>query len=217
MFDIIANDNETETVVYTSPEFQPCADTFSEKYHFVGPLLRPAQSSFEKLPGRSLIYISLGTVNNDALPFYRACLAAFGGDPRFQLVLSAGTQADLAAFGPIPENCTVRASVDQMAVLDCADVFLTHCGMNSASEGLWHGLPLVLYPQTPEQHGVANRVAALGAGVPLTDPSADGIRRAVEAALTDPSYRENAQKLAGSFRRCGGAVEAADAIEHAAN
>ncbi|MFR0864324.1 MAG: hypothetical protein ACLSGT_07925 [Oscillospiraceae bacterium] len=42
--------------------------------------------------------------------------------------------------------------------------------MNSASEGLWHGLPLVLYPQTPEQHGVANRVAALGAGVPLTDP-----------------------------------------------
>ena len=217
VFDIIANDNETETVVYTSPDFQPCADTFSEKYHFVGPLLRPAQSSFEKLPGRSLIYISLGTVNNDALPFYRACLAAFGGDPRFQLVLSAGTQTDLAALGPIPENCTVRASVDQMAVLDCADVFLTHCGMNSASEGLWHGLPLVLYPQTPEQHGVANRVAALGAGVPLTDPSADGIRRAVEAALADPSYRENAQKLADGFRRCGGAVEAADAIEHAAN
>ena len=217
VFDVIANDNETETVVYTSPEFQPCADTFSEKYHFVGPLLRPAQSSFEKLPGRSLIYISLGTVNNDALPFYRACLAAFGGDPRFQLVLSAGTQTDLAALGPIPENCTVRASVDQMAVLDCADVFLTHCGMNSASEGLWHGLPLVLYPQTPEQHGVANRVAALGAGVPLTDPSADGIRRAVETALTDPAYRENAQKLAGGFRRCGGAAEAADAIEHAAN
>ena len=217
VFDIIANDNETETVVYTSPDFQPCADTFSEKYHFVGPLLRPAQSSFEKLPGRSLIYISLGTVNNDALPFYRACLAAFGGDPRFQLVLSAGTQTDLAALGPIPENCTVRASVDQMAVLDCADIFLTHCGMNSASEGLWHGLPLVLYPQTPEQHGVANRVAALGAGVPLTDPSADGIRRAVEAALTDPAYRENAQKLADGFRRCGGAAEAADAIEHAAN
>ena len=89
--------------------------------------------------------------------------------------------------------------------------------MNSASEGLWHGLPLVLYPQTPEQHGVANRVAALGAGVPLTDPSADGIRRAVEAALTDPAYRENAQKLADGFRRCGGAAEEADAIEHAAN
>ena len=40
VFDIIANDNETETVVYTSPDFQPCADTFSEKYHFVDRLLR---------------------------------------------------------------------------------------------------------------------------------------------------------------------------------
>lgn len=47
---------------------------------------------------------------------------------------------------------------------------------------------------------MANRVAALGAGVPLTAPSADGIRRAVETALTDPAYRENAQKLADSFR-----------------
>jgi len=122
-------------------------------------------------------------------------------------VLSAGTQTDLAALGPIPESCTVRASVDQMAVLDCADVFLTHCGMNSASEGLWHGLPLVLYPQTPEQHGVANRVAALGAGVPLTDPSADGIRRAVEAALTDPAFlprkRAEARRQLPPLRRRG--------------
>ena len=216
VFDIIANDNETETIVYTSPEFQPCAETFGERYHFVGPLLRPAQEAFETLPDRSLVYVSLGTVNNDALPFYRACLAAFGGDARRQLVLSVGSQVDPSALRDIPENCTVRASVDQMAVLDRADVFLTHCGMNSVGEGLWHGLPLVLYPQTAEQHGVANRTAALGAGVMLTDASADGIRRAVEAALADPSYRESARKLADGFRRCGGAAEAAAVIEHAA-
>ena len=213
VFDIIANDNETETVVYTSPEFQPCADTFSEKYHFVGPLLRPAQSSFEKLPGRSLIYISLGTVNNDALPFYRACLAAFGGDPRFQFVLSAGTQADLAALGPIPESCTVRASVDQMAVLDCADVFLTHCGMNSASEGLYFGAALLMLPQTSEQKGVARRVSQLGAGALLKGTSPGEIRRAAERLLRDPSYRKNAEKIGESFRASGGASAAADRIE----
>lgn len=37
ILDIIQNDNETETIVYTSPEFQPCAETFSDKYLFVGP------------------------------------------------------------------------------------------------------------------------------------------------------------------------------------
>ena len=212
VFDIIANDNETETVVYTSPDFQPCADTFSEKYHFVGPLLRPAQSSFEKLPGRSLIYISLGTVNNDALPFYRACLAAFGGDPRFQLVLSAGTQTDLAALGPIPENCTVRASVDQMAVLDCADIFLTHCGMNSVNEALYFGVPLVMFPQTPEQGGVCTRVLQLGAGVKLEKPDAASIRKAIDVVRLTPAYREKAAEISAGFRRGAGAKGAAEKI-----
>lgn len=211
VFDIIANDNATETIVYTSPELQPCAETFSEKYHFVGPLLRPARERFEKRAGATLVYASLGTVVNDAPSFYRACLDSFGGDARYQLVLAVGGQTDIGALGEIPENCTVRARFDQMAVLAAADVFLTHCGMNSVSEALWHGLPLVLYPQTAEQRGVANRVAALGAGLPLAG-TAD-IRRAVETVLADGAYRTAAQRLAESLRRCGGAAEAADAIE----
>ena len=42
ILDIIQNDDRTDTIVYTSPEFQPCADTFSDKYAFVGPSIRPA-------------------------------------------------------------------------------------------------------------------------------------------------------------------------------
>lgn len=34
LLDIVQNDNETDTIVYTSKYFQPCIDTFSEKYHF---------------------------------------------------------------------------------------------------------------------------------------------------------------------------------------
>lgn len=216
VFDIIANDNATETIVYTSSAFQPAAETFSEKYHFVGPLLRPARSEYEKRADAALVYVSFGTVMNALAPFYRACLAAFGGDARYQLVLSVGSQVDIAALGAIPENCAVYASVDQMAVLARADVFLTHCGMNSVSEALWHGLPLVLFPQTAEQRGVANRTATLGAGLPLTDATPSGIRRAVEAALTDPRYRASAQKVAEGFRHCPGAQAAAAAIERAA-
>ena len=43
VLDIIQNDENTHTVVYTSPEFQPSADTFSDKYAFVGPSIRPAK------------------------------------------------------------------------------------------------------------------------------------------------------------------------------
>ena len=67
ILDIIQNDDRTDTIVYTSPEFQPCADTFSDKYAFVGPSIRPATETIEKTHD-VLIYISMGTVNNDLLP-----------------------------------------------------------------------------------------------------------------------------------------------------
>ena len=210
ILDIIQNDDRTDTIVYTSPEFQPCADTFSDKYAFVGPSIRPATETVEKTHD-VLIYISMGTVNNDLLPFYRACIAAFADSP-YQVILSTGEQIDRSALGTLPDNITALPHVDQIAVLQKADVFLSHCGMNSASESLYFGVPLVLFPQTNEQGGVAARVAELGAGLKLKKADAASIRTAVNAVLQTPSYRANAQNIRESFLRCGGAKAAVDRI-----
>ena len=35
LLEILSNDNDTNTIVYTSKEFQPCAETFSDKYCFI--------------------------------------------------------------------------------------------------------------------------------------------------------------------------------------
>ena len=210
ILDIIQNDDRTDTIVYTSPEFQPCADTFSDKYAFVGPSIRPATETIEKTHD-VLIYISMGTVNNDLLPFYRACIAAFADSP-YQVILSTGEQIDRSALGTLPGNITALPHVDQIAVLQKADVFLSHCGMNSASESLYFGVPLVLFPQTNEQGGVAARVAELGAGLKLEKADAASIRTAVGAVLQTPSYRANAQNIRESFLRCGGAKAAVDRI-----
>lgn len=48
-----------------------------------------------------------------------------------------------------------------------ASVFLTHCGMNSVSESIWCGVPMVLAPQQSEEAAVARRAAELGAGLRL--------------------------------------------------
>ncbi len=37
---IVQNDNETDTIVYTTKEFQPMAESFSDRYAFVGPSIR---------------------------------------------------------------------------------------------------------------------------------------------------------------------------------
>ena len=189
ILDIVQNDNDTNTIVYTSKYYQPCSDTFSDRYHFIGPSIRPIKEPFEKRAEKT-VYISMGTVNQNR-EFYRNCIN-------------------------VPENIEIHESVDQMAVLSIADAFLTHCGMNSASEGLYFQVPLVLFPQTPEQGAVAKRTEELGAGIMLKSISEEDILQALNTVLTVPSYKENAVLVSDSFRACGGAKEARAFLEEIA-
>ena len=210
ILDIIGNDDNTHTIVYTSPEFQPCSDTFSDKYAFVGPSIRPATEKIEKKRDK-LIYISMGTVNNDMMPFYKKCLSAFT-DTDYQLIMSVGHQVPLEDFGEQPENVSVFSHVDQIAVLQQADVFVSHCGMNSVSESLYFGVPLIMVPQTSEQIGISERVKQLGAGIKLDQTDAPSILEAVNRIFIDSTYQDNANLISESFKRCSGAKGAADKI-----
>ena len=210
ILDLIQNDERINTIVYTSKEFQPYSETFSDKYCFIGPSIREPEEEFPASKQKT-VYISMGTVNNVMLEFYKDCIEALK-DTEYRVVMSVGALTDLSEFGELPENFIVKNSVDQIAVLKQADAFLTHCGMNSASEGLYFEVPLIMYPQTTEQGGVARRVAEVGAGIYLEDLSTAGIRKAVEEVLCEEKYRDKAGKIAASFRRSGGTRRAVDYI-----
>ena len=119
-------------------------------------------------------------------------------------------------FDDLPANIQIHETVDQMAVLSIADAFITHCGMNSASEGLYFQVPLVLFPQTPEQGAVAKRAEELGAGIRLQSISEDDILDSLKQVLSNPDYKKNAVKVSDSFRACGGAAEARAFLEEVA-
>ena len=210
ILDIISNDDSTHTIVYTSPEFQPFSETFSDKYAFVGPSIQPAAEKIEKKRDK-LIYLSMGTVNNDMMPFYKECLSAFT-DTDYQVIMSVGHLVPLEDFGEQPENISVFSHVDQIAVLQQADVFVSHCGMNSVSESLYFGVPLVMVPHTSEQGGVSERVNKLGAGIRLDKTDAPSILEAINEIFMDSTYQQNAASISESFKRCSGAKGAADKI-----
>ena len=210
ILDIIQNDDNTHTIVYTSPEFQPCSETFSDKYAFVGPSIRPAVDRIEKKE-QKMVYISMGTVNNDMVPLYKQFLSAFE-DTNYQVIMSVGSLTSVSELGTLPDNISVFPSVDQIAVLQKADVFISHCGMNSVSESLYFGVPLLMLPQTSEQAGVAERVSQLGAGIKLTGTDAASVINATEKILADGGYKLHAAEIAAGFRRCSGAKGAADKI-----
>ncbi len=209
ILDVVQNDSNTPTVVYTSEFFQPCAETFSDRYAFVGPSL-VEKAPLPRTTDRKRVYISMGTVNNDMPALYRTCIEALAD--QYELILSIGQAVDPADLGNLPPHVTAARHVDQMAVLADCDAFLTHCGMNSVSEALYCKVPLVLFPQTTEQQGVANRTAELGAGVLLGKVDAASIRAAVDRAVADPACRAAAEKISASFRSAGGARKAAEAI-----
>ena len=210
---LVQNDNRTDTVVYTSRRFQPYAESFSNRYAFVGPSVF-SKAVPDKSKDRPLVYISLGTVVNDRPDFYAKCIEAFR-DQNLDVVISCGKAIDLETLGTLPENIRAYPYVNQLDVLARADVFITHCGMNSVSESLYMATPTVLYPQTNEQRAVARRVAEFGAGRILIDDSVHGVRSAVYEILNDSGYRRAAETCSMDFRSCSGAVGAAEFIENA--
>lgn len=208
IMEIVRNDNDTNTMVYTSKYFQPCAETFSDKYHFIGPSIRPVEKAVEKTADKT-VYISMGTVvKNEEI--YQNCVEALKGTD-YQVIISTGTNSH--DFGTLPDNIQIYEHVDQMAVLSIADVFITHCGMNSASEGLYFEVPLILCPQTPEQGAVAARTEELDAGIMLTSIGKEDILKAIETVLNDTKYKNAAKKISESFKSCGGAGEARRFLE----
>ena len=215
--DIVSNKPEDNTIVYTSRTFQPCAETFDEEhYRFVGPSVRDVVP--KEKTGRPLVYASLGTVINDRPGFYCTLIEALR-DADVDLLISCGKAFDPTQLGALPDNVRVEQYVDQMEVLSRASLFVTHCGMNSASEGMWMGVPELLFPLTGEQRAVARRVAEVGAGMALKEAAARDaamLREAILSALADERLREGAARMRDDLRACAGPAGAADFIERVA-
>lgn len=204
-------------VVYTSTMLQPCAETFDARYVFVGPSMADradgGDASWLGELQEPVVYVSLGTLFNQELDFYRLCLRTFA-DEDVRVVMSIGTSTALDALGPIPPNIVVRAVVPQLEVLARAAVFVTHGGMNSVNESLSRSVPIVALPRMGEQEAVAKRVEALGAGLCLDrfTLTADTLRASVRRVRDEPGFRDRAAAVGASLRSAGGVRRAAEAI-----
>jgi UDP:flavonoid glycosyltransferase YjiC (YdhE family) len=64
-------------------------------------------------------------------------------------------------------NVWVADYVDQRRVLESASVCVTHQGLNSTHEAVYHGVPMISYPFFGDQPGLAVRCQEYGLAVPL--------------------------------------------------
>lgn len=205
-------------IVFSSRYFQPYESHFDDSYLYVGPEIDTNRQeeplTISKQDGQNLIYIAVGTVYQANRQFFRHCIQAFA-DERFVVIMSVGQAVDPAALGPIPKNFTVAQYVPQLSVLQEADVFITHGGMNSISESVFYRVPMIVVPNTIEQAINAARVEQLQAGLYL-EPNrltVEKLQIAVEAVLDDPSMARGIERIRESFIEAGGVQRAADAFQ----
>jgi len=87
--------------------------------------------------------------------------------------------------------------------------------MNSISEAVYYGVPMIVVPNTIEQALNAARVEQLH-GVLYLEPgrlSDEILFQAVESMLGDPGTRHGLEEIKRSFAEAGGVRRAADAIQ----
>jgi UDP:flavonoid glycosyltransferase YjiC (YdhE family) len=189
-----------------------------EHLYFIGPLLPRCDPNFSPpawwpdLSGdRPVILVTQGTVAKDLHDLYVPAIEGLRDENMLVLAIPVGEHA----LDAIPENVRTATFTPFANLLPRVDVMVTNAGYGGTQLALAHGVPLVVAGATEEKMEVAVRVEWSGAGINLRKqrPSPSEIRKAVKQVLTNPSYRENAQRIQRDFAKYNGPQCAAELLE----
>ena len=184
------------------PEFLRAEDQAAfEPIAFFGSLPPPEVTSGRSAPedrflrdrrdGGPRVYASFGTVMwryyaADALRTLGVLADVLAAFDEARGLISLGGHALPADVRAGLERPNVRVAdyVDQWQVLQDATVFVTHHGLNSTHESIYHRVPMLSYPFSASQQGLAIRCQELGVAIPLANtPRAAIGEREVRAAF----------------------------------
>lgn len=144
---------------------------------------------------------------------HHQCAAAFTDLPGWHVVLQTASGSDLAER--VPRNFEVRPWEPPLTILEQADVWVTHTGTDSSSQGLYTGVPMIAVPNGPAQCLHADRLVELGVArrIDSAEVTAATLRTALMELIGDPQVAARSAWLWSEVRAEGGTRRAADLIE----
>ncbi len=155
-------------------------------------------SYFDPADGQTTrVYVCFGTViwryfTAQALRTLAVIAEWFGRRPEVRVIISLGgapvAEADAAALAR--PNVTVLRNVDQWQVLSESDVFVTHQGLNSTHEAIFHRVPMISYPFFWDQPALAGKCRRFGLALPLTETPRGDVSAADVAATWERFERK---------------------------
>lgn len=148
------------------------------------------------LPFNETIYLTLGTVMNQAAGVFHAVLEA-AADLEMNVLVTTGPGLDAAAIGPLRDSAIAYPFLPQADALPHCSIVVSHAGAGTMLGALCYGLPQLCLPQSTDQPLNAASVVATGAALSI-DPRDIGIGNvaaALQQLLLEPSYRQAAARL----------------------
>jgi hypothetical protein len=119
---------------------------------------------------------------------------------RYAIIVSTGDEKTYTKYANSAlnsDNILLVPHTPQVEILKRAHLFITHAGMNSVSEAVNYGVPIICLPLSGDQPFVAWRVAdELQLGIRLQPDDSltvERVKSTINTILSDPSYRERAQ------------------------
>lgn len=163
-----------------------------------------------RMPGRPLIYVTLGTVVGTAELLREILLeAARVGD----VIASAGPTTDPALLGDLPGNVAVHRFVPTRTVMRAADLVVHHGGMGTTLAAAAHGVPQLVLPQFGDQFANADAVVRAGIGAALVGPRADGaVADALATLRVDVDAKDAARAVASGIAAAPGPDRVAEEL-----
>lgn len=153
-------------------------------------------AGFTDMPNPATIYLTLGTVTNQAPEVFRTVLDS-AAEASVNVLVTTGPGVDPAEVAGGRSNVLAVPFVSQALVLPHCVAVVSHCGAGTMFGALTHGLPQLCLPQGTDQPANAAAVGQAGAGVVLTPDRVDveSVAGALDRVLGDPAIRAAAQRV----------------------
>ena len=153
----------------------------------------------KRSPTGRAVYVTLGTMFND-LAVFRVLLDGLA-EVDCTVVATVGRDNDPALLEPLPTNAVVERFIPQDEVLPHVEATVCHGGAGSTLAALAHGLPMLMLPQAADQFENALVCQEIGVALVLMpgELSPEVVHSAVTTLLDDPTYTENARRVAAEI------------------
>jgi UDP:flavonoid glycosyltransferase YjiC (YdhE family) len=170
----------------------------------------------------SIIYSSLGTVTDREMKwcdiFFKRIVEVCSANPNYKLILSVGKYYNVSRLLPKPVNLYIFQHVPQIHLLSHADLMINHGGVNSISECVFAGVPMLAFPLSPhwDQNGCAARIVYhdLGLRGNIKGDCAATISRKIDFIFKNyDRYKRSLFKMRAKFDILNNSTGAAGIIE----